>query len=133
MNDYSTREAEAIGRHVKAALLHLRQAEDIAEAAGIDLDASEHDPGPAGQFRAASQAVQDLDMWAVGNAREHGAVTAQTYEHTERWCHASGGHLPATSWPAEAADARVPLESEGLRQVQAYLDQADERDREGGQ
>jgi hypothetical protein len=30
--------AQALARHAKAALLHLRQAEKIAELAGVDLD-----------------------------------------------------------------------------------------------
>jgi hypothetical protein len=45
--------AQALARHVKAAaLLHPRQAETIAEAAGTGLDASEFDLPEAGLFRA---------------------------------------------------------------------------------
>jgi hypothetical protein len=53
----NTSYAQALARHVKAALLHLRQAEKIAEAAGTDLDASEHDAPEAGLFRAAGDAT----------------------------------------------------------------------------
>jgi hypothetical protein len=56
--------AQALAHHVKTALLHLRQAENIAEAEGIDLDASEHGLPEAGLFRAAGDAAQDLDPWA---------------------------------------------------------------------
>src|SRR5215469_1651021 len=60
----NTSYAQALARHVKAALLHLRQAEKIAEVAGTDLDTSEHDVPEAGLFRAAGDAGQDLDLWA---------------------------------------------------------------------
>lgn len=103
----------ALARHVKAALLHLRQAEDLAELAGVDIHASEHDVSVAGLIRAAGGAVQDLDMWAIGNARAHGAAPAETYAHTENWCHAEGGSLPAGSWPSEPAP------------ISAYLNQVD--------
>ena len=99
MTDESTQCAQALARHVKAALLHLRQAEDIAERSGIDLYASKHDVPAAGLIRAAGEAVEDLDMWAIGNARAHGAAADETYAHTGRWCHAEGGALPAGSWP----------------------------------
>jgi hypothetical protein len=66
--------ARALARHVKAALLHLRQAENIADAAGIDLDASEHGPPEAGLFRAAGDAAQDLDLWASCHACAPGAT-----------------------------------------------------------
>ena len=102
----SVHNAQALAWHVKAALLHLRQAEDIAELAGIDLCASEHDVPAAAIFRAAGDAVQDLDLWTIGNARAQGAAPADTYQHAERWCHAPGGALPDTSWPRgpQAAD-----------------------------
>jgi hypothetical protein len=102
----SAHNARALARHVKAALLHLRQAEDIAELAGIDLDASEFDVPEAGLFRSPGDAAQDLDLWASRNARAQGAAPAGTYQHTERWCHAPGGALPDTSWPrqSQAAD-----------------------------
>jgi hypothetical protein len=96
--------AQALARHVKAALLHLRQAEDLAELAGVDLDASAHDVPEAGLIRAAGEAVEDLDMWAVNYARMAGAAPAVTYQHTERWCQAEGGHLPAGSWPSDPAE-----------------------------
>jgi hypothetical protein len=73
--------AGALARHAKAALLHLRQAERIAEAAGIDLDASGHEVPEAGLFRAAGDAAQDLDLWASRNARVLGASPAGTYRH----------------------------------------------------
>jgi len=163
------RHAQALARHVKAALLHLRQAEDIAELAGIDVDASEHDVPEAGLIRAAGNAVEDLDLWAISNARAQGAAPADTYQHTERWCHAPGGALPGWSWPREpepgtakayatthrmlcahadedgqgahwlapgetcdrprAADL---LESDGLRQVRAYLDPVGDAGPEAG-
>src|ERR1700730_13050820 len=48
----------------------LADGEDVVAAlwSVIDLDASEHDPGPAGTFRAAYRAVEDLDSWAINNA-----------------------------------------------------------------
>ena len=97
----NTSYAQALARHVKAALLHLREAEKIAEAAGTGLDASEHDVPEAGLFRAAGDATQDLDLWASCNARAQGASPAGTYRHTGRWCHAPGGTLPGGSWPPE--------------------------------
>jgi hypothetical protein len=102
--------ARALARHVKAALLHLRQAEKIAEMAGVDLDASEHDVPAAGLFRTAGEAVEDLDLWTINNARAQGAASADTYQHTERWCHAPGGTLPGQSWPHEpqATGREVP-------------------------
>jgi hypothetical protein len=93
--------AQALARHVKAALLHLRQADRLAELAGIDIDASEHQVPEAGLLRAAGDATQDLDLWTSGNAPARGASRAGTYRHTERWCHAEGGSLPAGSWPPE--------------------------------
>jgi hypothetical protein len=98
VND-NTSYAQALARHVKAALLHLRQAEKIAEPACVDLGASEHDVPEAGLFRAAGDATQDLDLWASCNARAQGASPAGIYRHTERWCHAPGGALPGGSWP----------------------------------
>ena len=102
--------AQALARHVKAALPHLRQAENIAEAAGIDLDASERGVPEAGLFRAADDAAQDLDLWASCHARAQGASPAGTCRNTGRWCHAPGGALPGGSWPPgpQAADAGQP-------------------------
>ena len=74
MAGQSTPCAQTLARHVKAALLHLRQAEDLAELAGVDIHASEHDVPAAGLIRAASNAVEDLDTWAIGNARSHSAA-----------------------------------------------------------
>jgi hypothetical protein len=73
MSGAETRTAQEIARHVKAALLHLRQAENLAELAGIDLYASKHDVPEAGLIRAASEAIEDLGLWAVSNARVQGA------------------------------------------------------------
>jgi hypothetical protein len=101
----SVHNARALARHVKAALMHLRQAEDIAELAGIDLYASEHDVPAAGMFRAAGDALDDLDLWTINNARAQGALPADTYQRTERWCHAPRGALPDTSWPREPQGA----------------------------
>jgi hypothetical protein len=98
----SAHNARALARHVKAALLHLRQAEKLAELAGIDLDASEHDVPEAGLIRAAGEAVEDLDLWTINNASTtQGAASADTYRHTDRWCHAPGGTMPGWSWPRE--------------------------------
>jgi hypothetical protein len=95
----NTAYAQALARHVKAALLHLRQAEDLAMMAGVDIYASGHDVPAAGLIRAASEAVEDLDLWTINNARPSGAGPADTYPHTEQWCQAPGGSLPAGSWP----------------------------------
>ncbi len=129
--------AWALARHVKTALLHLRQAETIAEAAGIDLDASEHDVPEAGLVRAAGEAVEDLDLWASRNARVLGASPAGTYRHTERWCHAPGGALPGGSWPsgppagggnAQQASGEVRVRMPGSAILIGYASQC-ERDR----
>lgn len=116
------RNAQALARQVKAALLHLRQAEDIAEMAGIDI--TDFGNETARLIRVAGEAVEDLDLWAVNNARAHGARPADTYAHTERWCHSEGGSLPESSWPRGCAVPPDDLpDSEGLRLVRAYLDQ----------
>jgi len=91
--------AEALARHVKAALLHLRAAEDLAVRAGIDVDASRHDAPEAGLIRDAGEAVEDLDLWAIGYAQASGADRRETYQDTGSWCHARGGSLPEGSWP----------------------------------
>ena len=83
--------AQALARHVKAALLHLRQAEGIAKLAGIDIYGGNE---VARLIRAAGEATEDLDLWAINNARGHGADPKETYRQTERWCHAPGGELP---------------------------------------
>jgi hypothetical protein len=77
--------------------MHLRQAEDLAELAGIDIYASEHDVPAAGLIRAAGEAVEDLDLWAINNARTSGADPGKTYAHTATWCQAEGGSLPPGS------------------------------------
>jgi hypothetical protein len=101
--DQSAQYAQALARHVKAALMHLRQAENLAELAGIDIDASEHDVPAAGLLRAAGEAAEDLGTWAIANAHASGAAPAETYKHTESWCHAEGGSLPAGSRPQPPA------------------------------
>src|ERR1019366_3630981 len=64
----SARNAQALARHVKAALLHVRQAEDLAELAGIDVDASEHDVPEAG--------VSGVFIWArIDDQRQRSFVT----------------------------------------------------------
>jgi hypothetical protein len=71
--------------------------------------------------------VDDLDLWAANNARARGASPTETYASTEFWCHAEGGALPESSWPPARAVTPGGLpDSEGLRLVQAYLDQVDE-------
>lgn len=87
--------ARQLGRHAKAALLHLCQAEDLASDGGVDLDyASANEPGAGPLFRAAREAIEDLDLWAINNAAANGAGR-ETYDHTGRWCHRPGGTLPA--------------------------------------
>lgn len=88
--------AQALARHVKAALPHLRQAENIAEAAGIDLDASERGVPEAGLFRAADDAAQDLDLWASCHARAQGASPAGTCRTP-----GAGATPPAARCPAD--------------------------------
>jgi hypothetical protein len=117
--------AQALARHAKAALLHLRQAERLAELAGVDIDASEHDVPPSGLIRAAGEAAEDLDLWASSNARTSGAVPGETYTHTERWCHAEGGSLPPGSWP-HPADPGLEPDRAALRSDLARLRQARE-------
>jgi hypothetical protein len=87
--------ARQLGHHAKAALMHLRRAEELAEAGGVDLDyVTANEPGAGPLFRAASEAAEDLDLWAINNAAANGAGR-DTYDHTERWCHRPGGILPA--------------------------------------
>ena len=105
MTDQSAQYAQALARHVKAALMHLRQAENLAELAGIDIDASEHDVPAAGLIRAAGEASEDLDTWVIANAQVSGAAPAETYEHTESWCHAEGGSLPGDRGPSRPLSA----------------------------
>jgi hypothetical protein len=120
--------ARQLGRHAKAALLHLSQAEDLAVAGGVDLDyvyASEPGAGPL--FRAAREAMEDLDLWAINNASANGAGR-ETYDHTERWCHRPGGVFPAAgsqdvtparmralAGQAEALAAAIDSAKEGFR------------------
>jgi len=120
--------ARALARHVKAALLHLRAAEDLAELAGIDIYASEHDVPAAGLIRAAGEALEDLDAWAVNNASASHAERAETYAHTERWCHAEGGSLPAGSWPRPQPGTARLADSPGFRALTADLGLDGERE-----
>jgi hypothetical protein len=87
--------ARQLGRHAKAALMHLSQAEDLAAVGGVDLNyVYANEPGAGPLFRAARGAVEDLDGWAINNAAANRAGR-ETYDHTERWCHRPGGILPA--------------------------------------
>jgi hypothetical protein len=66
-----TPDAMMLGRHIKAALGHLRVAEDLAEQVGIDLSVMiRNAPGYelCELFRTAANAVEELDGWAVNNA-----------------------------------------------------------------
>ena len=103
MNE-NTSYAQALARHVKAALLHLRQAEKIAEVAGTDLDTSEHDVPEAGLFRAAGDAGQDLDLWASCNAHAQEAPDAATPGMDSR--RRLGGPRRIRGHAARAASAR---------------------------
>jgi hypothetical protein len=87
--------AVMLGRHVKAALGHLVVAGELAEQPGIDLSVVVRSaPGyPLSElFRTATDAVEELDGWAVNNAAANGGGRA-TYAGTDRWCH-RGGSLP---------------------------------------
>jgi hypothetical protein len=90
-----TDQAVMLGRHVKAALMHLSQAEDTAGAAGIDLYAVQGDLDYplAAMIRVAVDAVGDLDLWAGNNAAAVGASRV-AYAGTEHWCDQPGGVLP---------------------------------------
>ncbi|HEX6359548.1 hypothetical protein [Actinophytocola sp.] len=92
----ATDEATMVARHVKAALMHLVNAEEIAERAGVDLIASPLGSGPAYDLAALWGAAYDtcaeLDSWAIATARRNGARDA--YDGTSRWCHKPGGRLP---------------------------------------
>jgi hypothetical protein len=124
-----THDAQALARHVKAALLHLRRAEDIAEQAGIDIYGGND---TARLIRSAGEATEDLDLWAANNARSHGAPPAETYPHAGRWCHAPAGSLPEGSWshepqaPVSAADrealARGMLAPDAVETYAAILE-----------
>jgi len=100
----------AVARHVKAALMHLSTAVWAAAGAGVDVD-GEGTPGIL--TRAATDAVEDLDQWAIGLAEAAGVVHT-AYAGTERWCAIPGGVLPTT--PAEVEWTR--------EQVLAYLAEA---------
>jgi hypothetical protein len=82
--------ARQIARHTKAALMHLVTAQQLAEQAGLDVLA---DGGAAALFRAALDAVEDLDLWTINTAYASGAGR-ETFAHTERWCQAPDGRLP---------------------------------------
>jgi hypothetical protein len=118
-------QARQIGRHVKAALLHLVMASRSATATGINLVAGDdaewtgHVTGdgldPARAFNAALDGVGDLDEWAIGNVRATRAGD-EVYAGTERWCHTAGGVLPTA---AEAG----PVSAERIRGIAALADQ----------
>ncbi|KAB2341522.1 hypothetical protein [Actinomadura rudentiformis] len=100
-------QARQIGRHVKAALLHQVTADRATETAGVDMLGNDGDwrgyvtetgVGPARAFRAALDAVEELDEWAIGNAGACGAGS-ETYAGTERWCHTEFGVLPLGDGP----------------------------------
>ncbi|WUI01947.1 hypothetical protein OHR68_09090 [Spirillospora sp. NBC_00431] len=117
----SAEQARQIGRHAKAALLHLVAADRLAEDAGLNLLADDGGwcgfvtgggSGPARAFRAALDAAEQLDEWAIGNAHVCGAGTV-TYGGTERWCHSKGGVLPTgrdAAGPVTPARMRVIAE-----------------------
>ena len=98
-----TEQAMTLGRHVKAALMHLSEAERIAADAGIDITGPGIPSQPgydlAALFGSALDTTEELDGWAVNNARANGGGRA-TYAHTERWCHTPGGALPDASLQA---------------------------------
>lgn len=95
-----TDQAAEIARQARAALLHLGRALTLAAAAGVDLTASDHAPGPARILNAAYHHLGDVDHWATCSAMRNGAG-AETWEGTDRWCHTDGGVLPTTSAAAE--------------------------------
>lgn len=95
-----TDQAAAIARHTRAALLHIGRALTLAAAAGVDLTASDHAPGPARVLNRAYNGVGDVDHWAVRMAMRAGAG-AETWEGTDDWCHTDGGVLPVTSVVAD--------------------------------
>lgn len=92
-----TEQAVMLARHAKAALMHLTTAEGLARDAGIDLDGPTrpHSPGHqlAALFGSALDTVEELDAWAINNARHNGGTHA-THAGTEQWCHRPGGTLP---------------------------------------
>ncbi|MBB2749206.1 UNVERIFIED_ORG: hypothetical protein FHR35_009119 [Microbispora rosea subsp. rosea] len=86
-------QARQLARHVKAALLHLRAAEVIADEAGVDLDGElPWGNGPGRLLRTASNAVEEADTWAIRNASANGCGD-ETWRVT-RWCSQPDGALP---------------------------------------
>jgi hypothetical protein len=89
----STVQARQLARHLKAALLPLRAADDIAEPACIDLDADpDYGNNICRVLRGASEAVEDADIWATRNAAANGCGE-ETWAG-ERWCSEPDGALP---------------------------------------
>jgi hypothetical protein len=91
MVDMTAEQAATIGRNVKAALLHLHVARDMALDAGVDVDGRSD---LAKLMRRADMLVQDLDTWAIDNAAHNGARPMEVYKGTEKWCHKPSGVLP---------------------------------------
>jgi hypothetical protein len=117
--------ARQLGRHAKAALLHLSQAEDLAAAGGVDLDyVHANEPGAGPLFRAAQEAIEDLDLWAINNAAANQAGR-ETYDHTERWCHRPGGTLP-TAGGHQVTPARMRALARQAEALAAAIDAAEE-------
>ena len=86
----SRESAVALGRHAKAALMHLGAIEDLADRAGVDGTAT---TPIADLLRTARATIQDLDLWAITNAYRNGGDRT-TYAGTEHWCATPGGVLP---------------------------------------
>ncbi|MEQ4724455.1 hypothetical protein [Nonomuraea sp. B19D2] len=85
-------QARQLARHVKAALLHLRAAEDIARRAGVDLLADPWENEPARVLLGASEAVDAADTWAIRNAAANGC--GEETWRVQRWCSQPDGALP---------------------------------------
>lgn len=125
----SAGQACRLARHVKAALLHLVTADQLAETAGVDMLGVDDGwsgyvtgdgLGPARAFRAALEAAEELDDWAIGNAGACGAGS-ETHVGTERWCQAEGGVLPLDGEPGEPVSAprlqAIAMLADGLADV----------------
>lgn len=93
--------ATMLARQAKAVLMHLRQVERLAEAAGVDLDGY---ASPVGNLlRDCGELVEDVDTWANRCVHRAGRdVARKAYEHTEQWCQRPGGVLPTEHASAPA-------------------------------
>jgi hypothetical protein len=89
-----TATAVQVGRHLKATLMHLNVAVDLADRAGVNVDRV---VDPLGRLiRRADHAVEDLDLWGIHNNAANGGGR-DTYEAgTAGWCSRPGGTLPTT-------------------------------------